>query len=381
LALIYRLLGPSPVGPRLIQAVVTGIGLPWLTLALGRKLFGNAAGWVAAVLAALYAYFIYYAPALMTESWYLMGVLGMLLLAIELAQPPTAASDAARPSSRFGLALGLGLTIAAAALLRQLILLFVPFLFAWIWWAARWAGRAWIVRHLVLAGGVVMLVILPFTAYNYERFGQPVLLNTNAGFAFYWANHPIYGTHFQPILAPETGSYEELIPSELRRLDEASLDRELLRRGLGFVADDPLRYLLLSASRIPAYFMFWPSAASSPISNLSRVGSFGLLWPFMVYGVALVGLDRLPEGRRRPTGAVLLLLFAGVYTLIHLLSWSLIRYRLPVDAVLLPFAGVACVDLAARLRHGRATRRIGSTGPRGTPLQESETTNGMANLL
>jgi 4-amino-4-deoxy-L-arabinose transferase-like glycosyltransferase len=358
LALIYRLLGPSPMGPRLIQAVLAGIGLPWLTLALGRQLFGTAVGWVAAVLAALYAYFIYYAPALMTEPWYLMSVLGMLLLAVRLAQAPAAASIGAQPSSRFTLALGLGLTIAAAALLRQLILLFVPFLFAWIWWTARRVGAAWIVRHLAVAGGIVVLVILPFTIFNYQRFGQPVLLNTNAGFAFYWANHPIYGTHFQPILSPETGTYGQLIPPELRGLNEAALDRELLGRGLGFVVDDPVRYVMLSASRIPAYFMFWPSSASSPISNVSRVGSFGLLWPFMLYGVALVGLDRLPDGRPRPAGAGLLLLFVAVYTLIHLLSWSLIRYRLPVDAVLLPFAGVACVDLAARLRQLRASRRM-----------------------
>jgi hypothetical protein len=38
-----------------------------------------------------------------------------------------------------------------------------------------------------------------------------------------------------------------------------------------------------------------------------------------------------------------------IYTAIHLLSWALIRYRLPVDAVLLPFAavGLAQVKVAA----------------------------------
>jgi fumarate reductase subunit D len=57
--------------------------------------------------------------------------------------------------------------------------------------------------------------------------------------------------------------------------------------------------------------------------------------------------------------ASLLLLFVAVYTAIHLLSWALIRYRLPVDAVMLVFAGLALVELAAWLQRRRvmATER------------------------
>jgi hypothetical protein len=39
----------------------------------------------------------------------------------------------------------------------------------------------------------------------------------------------------------------------------------------------------------------------------------------------------------------------SVYTLIHVLTWTLIRYRLPVDAILVIFAGLALVDLASRV--------------------------------
>jgi hypothetical protein len=41
----------------------------------------------------------------------------------------------------------------------------------------------------------------------------------------------------------------------------------------------------------------------------------------------------------------LLYLYVAIYTLVHLLSWTLIRYRLPVDAVLVIFAAVAVVWL------------------------------------
>jgi hypothetical protein len=45
-------------------------------------------------------------------------------------------------------------------------------------------------------------------------------------------------------------------------------------------------------------------------------------------------------------------LVAALYTAIHLLSWALIRYRLPVDAVMVIFAGSAVVDIGERLRAG-----------------------------
>jgi hypothetical protein len=236
--------------------------------------------------------------------------------------------------------------LGTAVLLRQLFLLFVPFLFLWL----LWYGRKRQIPTVLVAGAVIGVMILPFTLYNYARFHRFVLLNTNAGYAFFWGNHPIYGTHFVPILTPEMGSYQDLIPQELRSLDEAALDQALLGRGIRFVLDDPVRYILLSASRIPPYFMFWPSSDSSAISNLSRVAGFGLYLPFMLIGL---WLSFFRKGSARP-GLNLVYLFVAVYTLIHLLSWTLIRYRLPVDAVLIVFAALAVIHLAM---HIPVTRR------------------------
>jgi hypothetical protein len=146
------------------------------------------------------------------------------------------------------------------------------------------------------------------------------------------------------------GSYQDLIPPELLSLNEAALDQALLKRGIQFIVDDPARYILLSISRIPSYFMFWPSQDSGLISNISRVFSFGIMLPFMIYGVFL-SIIRLPrklvELFASPTA--LLLGFTIIYTIIHLLTWTLIRYRLPVDAVSLIFAGLAFEALASKV--------------------------------
>jgi hypothetical protein len=56
---------------------------------------------------------------------------------------------------------------------------------------------------------------------------------------------------------------------------------------------------------------------------------------------------------------------ASTYLLAHVLTWTLVRYRLPVDAMLMPFAAYALVvaaeravqALPARLPRADATRK------------------------
>lgn len=353
LVAVYALFGPAPLLARILQALIVGVLQPWLVYRIGRRIYSPRVGLAGAALIAGYAYFVYYAAALMTESFYISAILILLCLALQLVDQRTLALPLTRSQS-LTLALGLGLTLGVAVLLRQLILFFVPLVFLWVTLVAYRARRLRVtVMRLMIAGAVLAALILPFSAYNYARFQQWVLLNTNSGFAFFLANHPIYGTTFQPILSPETGNYGDLIPKELSHLNEAQLDQELLKRGFQFVFDDPVRYSLLSFSRIPAYFMFWPSRDSSLLSNLSRVASFGLLWPLMLYGLIQTGWIYVRQHPEQLASVILLVLFALGYTGLHLLTWALIRYRLPVDAILLIFAGYGLVDLSERVRRWR----------------------------
>jgi hypothetical protein len=345
LILVYKVFGPNPLVARVIQAVIVGILQPYLAFLVGRKVFGLMVGIAAALVTAIYTYFIYYSATLMTEPFYIILILASLFVAMQLADSGIAlAKEGQQQIGRtYRLAIVLGLTLGGAILLRQLFLLMTPFILLWVWWA----NRRRLILPLFVTGVMILVMIIPFTIYNYQRFQRFVLLNTNAGYAFFWSNHPIYGTHFVPILPPEMGSYVDLIPAELLSLDEAALDQALLGRGIQFIVDDPGRFFLLSLSRIPPYFMFWPSRDSSQISNLSRVTSFGLFLPFMLYGLIRSVLDRRKYESTRPMS--LLYLFMGVYALIHVLTWTLIRYRLPIDAILVIFAGLALVDLASRV--------------------------------
>jgi 4-amino-4-deoxy-L-arabinose transferase-like glycosyltransferase len=311
---------------------------------LGKETFNREVGLLSAGITAVYSYFVYYSANLVTEPFYITGVLMVLYVSIRIVKIIAADLEAERFFDRYKLALALGISLGATVLLRQLFLLFIPFLFLWIWLSVDRSKRRAVISHFFISSIIVGAMILPFTLYNYQRFNRFVLLNTNSGYAFFWGNHPIYGSHFIPILPEEMGSYQDLIPAELLHLDEAALDQALLREGLRFIVEDPVRIILLSFSRIPAYFMFWPSHDSGLVSNVARVSGFGLFLPLMLFGIVR-SLSNRKHKLAISSPEVLLLLFALIYTGIHLLTWALIRYRLPVDAVLVIFAGLAFRDL------------------------------------
>jgi 4-amino-4-deoxy-L-arabinose transferase-like glycosyltransferase len=336
----YALFGVYPIAGRILQAIIVGILHPYITYRIGEKTFSRTVGLIAAAVVSIYIYYVYYGAALMTEPFYITSILFSLFFAMQLAENRDKKQD-------IKLGLALGISIGLTVILRQVFLLFVPFLFLWVWIARFKLTRKLPIVSTVLSFALIALFILPITFYNYSRFNRFVLLNTNSGYAFFWGNNPIYGTKFIPILS--TPEYQAMIPEEVRQLDEAALDSELLGRGIQFVVQDPKRYILLSLSRIPPYFMFWYSPESSTLSNISRIGSFGVFLPFMLYGLFL-GIKKTSSFMNllvSPQG--LLILFALVYSGAHILTWTLIRYRLPVDAVLIPFAGLALFDVAGRL--------------------------------
>jgi 4-amino-4-deoxy-L-arabinose transferase-like glycosyltransferase len=326
LAGIYAVTGYHPLVARLLQAAVGGALLCLLVYKIGSRVVNEDTGLVGAGLAAVYGYFVYYNVALMTETFFIVLVLLMLYLSIELKENPT-------PIGWVGLGLSLGL----ASLLRQTILLFVPFLLFWLFLELRAWGICW--WYFALPVVMIILLVAPWTIRNYLVYRGFLLLNSNAGYALFASNNPNLGTDWRndEVVVP--------VPKELAGQNEAELDRALTQRGIEYILKDPKRYLWLTLDKTLEYFKFWPSSESSRISNLNRVLSFGLYLPFMFLGLCL--------SFSRWRSFVVLYLFIVIHTGIHLLSWPAPRYRLPVDAVLMVFAGLALYELARQIKYWR----------------------------
>jgi 4-amino-4-deoxy-L-arabinose transferase-like glycosyltransferase len=332
LAGVYAVTGHSPLAARLVQVFVGGALCIFLIYRLGKRLVDKKVGLVAAGLGAVYAYFIFYDAVLMTESFFTLGILAMFELSFELVGIGSPIDEAV-PARRLGLWLLLGLVLGLTTLLRQTLLLFIPFWLVWIYCVGR-KRIAWFGPLTSL--GVLAACILPWTVRNYTLYDAFLPLNSNAGYAFYSANHPNHGTQFDQ-------DYAAPLPNDLigKGLNEAQWNTALTQRGLEFILDDPRRYVLLSLDRIPIFFNAWFSSESGLSSNLMRVLSFGLYLPFFVYGLVL----SLQNARR----FMLIYLFILVFSTMHILIWASVRYRLPIDALMMPLAAMAVLDLMQRL--------------------------------
>ena len=362
-AAVYALFSPHPLAARLVQAVLGGILLPWAVYRLAKAVWRPSSkdepstneregvALLAAGVAALYIYFALYAATLMTETLYITVLLWSLERAIALAERLRAQEPL---RALWPTALGLGASLGVAAPLRQSILPWMPVISLFLLWVAWRAGQLrTALLSLVLVGAVIVACILPFTIRNYLVYDQFLLLNSNAGFAMYSAQHPMHGTRFREFEAAP-------LPEGSWGRSEPDLDRELMRRGIQFILDEPGRYLLLSLSRVRAFFEFWPTPDTTLLHNVGRTGSFGLLLPFLLYGLFLVVRSPRHLGR-----CALLLLFAAFYTVLHLLTWAMVRYRLPVDAALMPVAALGLADVLHRLRAllPRRLARLGTKEP------------------
>jgi len=371
MAAVYAGAGAHPLVVRLVQAVLTGLLMPWLTWRLARRALPapppmtftilnsqfsihNSPPLLAALLAAVYAYFILYGAMTQTEGLFLLAVVWSLERALAVQERLRDWEIGRLGDWRvWGAVVTLGGSVAVATLLRQSILPWVAVMLAWLLAAdgvAQGRVRGRTLAALAVVAAILVAAVLPFTLRNYRVYGELLLLNSNAGYAMYSAQHPLHGVSFDAYAAaPLPG---DLTPPPA---NEAQWDRALMARGVQFVLEDPGRYLLLSASRAVDYFEFWPKASSSLIFNVGRLASFTLLLPFMVYGVWVIGRGTRDKVRstRLFSPPAFLLLFVVVYSLLHIFTWAMPRYRLPVDAVLLIFAAAGLSDLVMRMPWSR----------------------------
>jgi 4-amino-4-deoxy-L-arabinose transferase-like glycosyltransferase len=336
LAGVYAIFGPHPMAVRIVEALICSL-MPWQVYGLMRRILAQPPPWgrrasdvalVAAGITAAYAYFVYFSATIMTEGLYLVMVVWALTATLILAENPSGWRWAV-----WGLAVGMN------TVMRQVFMPMAGLLFLYVLWRV---GRRVRARDVMLAGAVVVVLILPWTVRNYLVFDRFLLLNSQSGQVFWNANHPSLGVHFE-----DAAMFA--VPSDLRGANEADLSSALMRRGLEAVAADPWRFVRLSWSRVGTYFRFWPSASSPVASNIARIVSFAACLPFMASGLCL----SLREWRRWS----LLYLFTVAYTFIHVISWAQIRYRMPVDVALVPFAALAVVVLGSRLRSGNASEQ------------------------
>jgi len=297
---VYRLHG-RVVSPPVLQRWQVALAAVMILVSaeIGRRCAGNVAAVLAAWLVAVSPHFVYWTAFLQTEANYLFGVALVMLLLLRWWQRP----EAVRAASA-ALALGLlnlqrvnglllGPVFAVAALVRG---------------GRRGAASA--ATFLLLP----LLVLLPWFVRNLLVYGEPILVNSNAGVHLHMSNNLQLDAGATPYLDAAITNKDVVFPHEIESWYRNSLGR--LRRKftyydysqryqrvfLAYVREHPLHFLRNYAIK------FWNQLALVQDAPRQSVRLFGS-WLFLVYDRVLLlgGLLGLGLGLLRRRGEIVAL--------------------------------------------------------------------------
>jgi hypothetical protein len=318
LAVIYRLVGEPGrlAGARVVQSALGALLAPLTALLAWRLGVGRRAQTLAGIAVAVYPILWMYPVGLGSENlFFLLTMAGVILLLW--------AGDDCRPAS----AVVAGLVLAAAALTRGVLALFL--VFGGLWLARRAGWRPALAFALAAAA-----LIVPWAVRNSLVIGRPAFIENSLGYNLFVGYHPEGDGGFVARVA--------LIPT--RFMDDGQRDRWAFEQALGFIREDPLRALELAPRRL-AYLLgfesrelifFYAGNLFGPIPGpLLILAYLFLVLPWVaVAGAAPFGLAAAQD---RP-GRNLTLLLVAATVLVYVPVLAEPRFHLPLVPLLAPYA-------------------------------------------
>jgi 4-amino-4-deoxy-L-arabinose transferase-like glycosyltransferase len=325
------------------SVTVLGVGL------VAARVAGHRAGLAAALLCALYPAFIAADAAIMSESLFGALVVFSVFQTLRLLDQP----------STGGMAI-LGVLIGFAALTRSeglllLVLLPVPVL-------ARAPGRR--LRLLAVVAASTVLVVAPWVARNWSKFGQPVF-STNDGTTLAGAN--CYPTYYGALVGGFTITCVSHLPLDVNPAERANVDR---RKALHYAKHHLGRAMVVAGLRVLRLSgLYAPRSQFTVDGRDRRVQRVGVLAYYIAVLAAVAGAIVLIR-QRRTVPLLVIMAPIAVSVVTAALTYGFPRMRHIAEASLLVLAGVA-IARVSRVRGGAADSRGGDRRVRQRMLQHT----------
>ncbi len=337
------------LAPIRLAQLVLSLSVPVLTYLLARASLGRRAAVAAGLLTALWLPLAMLPHLVLAENLFLPLLLAAMLCLVRFQKEMDRdGSDVGpllrRASTRWALAGGL--LLGLAALTRGMTVGFFPLAALWVLWISWRQGRSRrrflsALATAVLLSLAALLVILPWTGYNYLRYGKLILVDTTGGYNLWLGTQ---GGQFQHIRDVNTALLEQP--------DPAARQAYAYRQGLEAVAADPAHYLLTRVTELGQLLRINYGADERLLDGFTQgtvpapylVGVFLLEDSLYMLLVPLALLGVL--GRRGEPGRGLMLLWFGYNILAGVIFFAIGRFRLP----LLPFLAVYAASLLVERR-------------------------------
>jgi 4-amino-4-deoxy-L-arabinose transferase-like glycosyltransferase len=317
----------------LVAQALVGAATVFFAGILGREMFDDRVGLAAAVLTAVYPYYVVHDTALQETSLFTLLTLLSILLLLQTA----------RTGSR-GLAIATGLGFGAAILVRVTVApvaLLAPFWFLLpIKERSAWRDRAIVV---CVSLGALVVTLSPWLSRSHRITGAWTF-GTEFGPALWGGNNAEAFRYYprESIDLSRKAAFDALSASEKAELatlsnDEIAVSKWYEQKGLAYIKEHPREFILNSGAKIMAAFGWLPSPRGSTWRDMAYLASYA---PIMVLGLWGIWRDRCRWRRSVPI-YWLFLSFAAITAVL----WGHTSHRAYLDVYWIIYASAVLVGL------------------------------------
>ncbi|HUF85171.1 MAG TPA: glycosyltransferase family 39 protein [Acidimicrobiia bacterium] len=323
-----------------ITVALAGIGVVVLLGLIGRDLAGARAGLIAAGLAAVYPNLWANDGLILSETFATLGSAAAVFCTYRLIRGPTWRNAA-----------GAGVACAIAMLSRGELVLLVPLLVLPAVFMIPDVARALRLRLAGVVALAAMVVIAPWVAYNLSRFEEPVFLSHGDGGALIGANCDT------TYAGSELGYwYGYCFALEIPDPGEPSVyNRQRRDRAIEYARDHLSRLPVVAAARVGRLWgVFKPFAAAKTSRGEGKpeaVSLAGWAASWVLIGLGAGGAVIL---RRRRVPLFPILAPIGIVTVVAIVFYGSIRFRVAAEVSLVVLAAIALDALVDRRSGARA---------------------------
>jgi hypothetical protein len=224
----------------------------------------------------------------------------------------------------------------------------LPFLLGWAVYRARQAGfLRW--EKPLLCGAVVIICCVPWTVRNYTVFHRFIPLRSNLPFELWIGNNEVFDENSRDVTARVT-SYEQV--SMYSKLGETAFLDDKWHKAIQFMRDHRRLELELTRRRIVAFWM----GSETPVRSFLETDSNFIRAILLLNLLATVGTlaGMVVLWRRRGAFAFPVAVIPVVFPLLYYVTHASLRYRHPIDPVMLLLTAVA-IGAAFRTRWPRSS--------------------------
>jgi 4-amino-4-deoxy-L-arabinose transferase-like glycosyltransferase len=368
IAAVYSIFGKSYLALRLVSAVI-GAASCVLGFLLARSLFGPLAAIFAGIMLAFYPHLVYLSALFEYPQGLAILLMGtFLLVCVRFADDP-------RVAIRF-LA---GALLGALILTLPSLLIYAPvFLLLLFMRNCSWRRN---VAFVAAAIAGLALTVGPWTWRNYAAYGRVIVVNAAAGVNFWVANNETYARYGKRAVVPPCAKgYEgtrycrdyRAVLDELRRRNLSGtmlvIERERMawEHGLRYMREVPREFATLAVRK---FLQLWSPTPDAVHTGPARGGASRDLISALAYlpVLLLACLGLILSAREHARRLVPIYVFMAMFIAPFAIFLPTMRYRLPMDFLLILFASVplahlwtAVVAVVAARRQRRAESRAGA---------------------